>query len=410
MRYSLLNYLSRPKSNDELVCITVNEADAPLRYYRHPECSRVSQAGALVGPLPKHLDGNHPIAGILSTLSTPPADPARDHQVEVQTGLLLCPATGRWYPVRDFIPEILPDHLRNLQNDFEFLRSLKQNLPQSLYAALDNPSLFNQGGAPDEGVKHKLSEIGITSRIDDPEEFFAPGYLSPFNPMDPFQTAYVIRVFGFCISLIQDSGAKVVLDTGCGYAWTTEWLMKSGFEVIGFDITRAYLDVGKSRMGKTTPYLVLGDTENLPLRNNSCDAVLGFDSFHHIPDRKAAMGQFDRILRQDGHVVLAEPNGAHEAHEVSQAVMEKYGILERGMELTDVFQYVAGTNFRNVEQAIPLRISHRERWKSMSNQFVLKHNWSAANLFVINRTPAPHKSFAARVLTVARRFLCGDLP
>jgi SAM-dependent methyltransferase len=228
--------------------------------------------------------------------------------------------------------------------------------------------------------------------------------------MDPFQTAYVLRIFGFCISLIQDSGAKVVLDTGCGYAWTTEWLMKSGFEVIGFDITRAYLDIGKSRMGRSTPYLVLGDTENLPIRDNSCDAVLGFDSFHHIPDRQAAIGQFDRILRQGGSVFLAEPNGAHEAHQVSQAVMEKYGILERGMELADVLQYVAGTALCNVEHTIPLRISHHERWRSLSNHFVEAHNWSAANLFVINRTPAPYKSLAARILTVARRFLCGDLP
>lgn len=410
MRYSLLNYLSRPKSNDELVCVTVSEADSPLKYYRRRECSRVSQSGALVGPLPGDLTANHPISGVLSALSTAPAEPARDHQVEVQTGLLVCPATGRWYPIREFIPELLPDHLRNLQNDFEFLRSLKKALPESLYATLDNPSLFNEGGAPDEGARHKLSEIGIAGRIDNPEDFFAPGYLAPFNPMDPFHTACIIRIFGFCLSLIQESGAKVVLDTGCGYAWTTEWLMKSGFEVIGFDITRTYLDVGKARMGQACPFLVRGDTENLPIRNNSCDAVLGFDSFHHIPDRKAAIGQFDRILRQDGSVFLAEPDGAHEAHEVSQAVMEKYGILERGMDLTDVLQYVAGTGFRSVEQTIPLRITHRERWRGLSGLFVVAHNWSAANLFVINRTPAPHKNLAERVLTVARRFLCGDLP
>lgn len=409
MRYSLLNFVSRPSSSNELVCVSVKEAAAPIEHYRFQPSSRVSQPGALVGPLPQQITSAHPIAGLLSALATPPAEPDRNLQVEVETGLLICPDTGRWYPIRGFIPEILPDHLRDLQHDFEFLRTLQSQLPQDLFQALHQESLFSHRLAADQGIEYKRSEIGITARIDDHQGFFAPGYMVPFVPTNTFQTVYVVRVFGFCLSLLQNAGGQIVLDTGCGYAWTTEWLMKSGFEPIGIDITRAYLDVGRQRTGAIAPHLVRGDTENLPIRNSSMDAVVGYDSFHHIPDRPSAMRQFDRVLADGGHIILAEPNGAHEAHEVSQAVMEKYGILERGMELQDVRQYVEGTGFCTVDQVIPIHFTHRERWKSLSNEFVDKRNWSAANLFVIHRTPVPPKSLFAKFSTVARRFLCGDL-
>ncbi|HEY3441007.1 MAG TPA: methyltransferase domain-containing protein [Paludibaculum sp.] len=409
MRYSLLNFVSRPSSNNELVCVTVKEAEAPMEQYRFQPCSRVSRPGAIVGPLPPQISSAHPTADILASLAAPPAEPDRNLQVEVETGLLICPETGRWYPVRGFIPEILPDHLRDFQQDFEFLRTLQNHLPLELFRALDQESLFSNRLATDQGIAYKRSEIGITARIDDQKSFFAPGYMVPFIPTNTFQTVYVVRVFSFCLSLLQNAGGQIVLDTGCGYAWSTEWLMKSGFEPIGVDITRAYLDVSRQRTGAIAPHLVRGDTENLPIRNRSIDAVIGYDSFHHIPDRPAAMRQFDRVLGDGGHIILAEPNEAHEAHEVSQSVMEKYGILERGMELQDVLQYVAGTGLCRVDQVFPVQINHRDRWKSLSNEFVAKHNWSAANLFVINRAPVPPKSLFAKVSTVARRFLCGDL-
>ena len=340
--------------------------------------------------------------------------PARNHDVEVESGLLICPVTGRWYPIRNFIPEVLPDHLRDLRQDFAFLRSIEHCLPPQLFAALYNETLFPERGLSDEGSNYKFSEIGITSKIDDPE-FFGPGYLSPFNPSASEHTIYLLRLFGFCISLIEGVAGKTVLDTGCGYAWTTEWLMKAGFEAIGIDITRVYLEVGRARAGMFSPYMVIGDTENLPIRSDSIDAVLGFDSFHHIPDRKAAMVQFDRVLREGGRIVLGEPNGAHEQDAGSQAVMAKYGILERGMELADVRDYTAGTRLRHAEQIFPLRVPHDKLMTPLSAEFLAAHNWSPANLFRIERTappataPVPGSAAGPRggLLQAARRWLGG---
>ena len=389
VRYSLLNFLQCPVSGAELVCLAVKEAPMPLAQYRLSEGQRVNRPGAIVGPLPA-LRMRTAFSRTLASYAGQPAESGRNTEVEVETGLLVCPITGRWYPVRDFIPEILPDHLRDFHADFEFLRGLRSAIPEAVFTLINSEAVFQRKSHRDAGVSHKQSEIGIASKIDDPG-FFGPGYLSPFNPHATEHTAHLIKLFAFCLSLLYPTGARIVLDTGCGYAWTTEWLLKSGFEPIGIDITRAYLDVGKARIGNHRPYLVVGDTENLPIQASCLDAVLGFDSFHHIPDRNRAMRQFDRALEPGGHIILGEPGGEHEHDQHARDVMEKYGILEKGMELDDVQAYVSGTSLGPVQQHHVLKLTDDSLNAAVTPEFIKQHGWCAANLFVIQK-PARKRS------------------
>ena len=136
---------------------------------------------------------------------------------------------------------------------------------------------------------------------------------------------------------------EIVLDAGCGFSWTTEWLLRSGYVPLGVDLCRAYLEIGLARVGGNRPHLVVGDIEHLPIRSAAVHAVLGFEAFHHLPNRGAAMQEFHRVLRDGRPVVLVEPPGGHEHATVSVDAMAKYGTLEVGMELEDVADYAAGS-------------------------------------------------------------------
>ena len=198
--------------------------------------------------------------------------------------------------------------------------------------------------------------MGIRSKVDD-LGFFGPRRIAPFNPHARVHSAYLIKLLGLCLPLVDPDGtARAVLDAGSGYSWTTEWMGRLGMEAIGSDITRDYLELAVERCGAQTPHLVVADTENLPLRAEAVDAVLGFDAFHHIPDRRRAMLEFHRTLRPGGRVVLAEPNAEHEHAQGSKDVMEKYGILEKGMDWKDVLQYVDGLPYEPPEQHYHLRV------------------------------------------------------
>ena len=309
---------------------------------------------------------------------------AQETSGEVETGLLACRTCARWFPISKFLPELLPDHLRDRQRDERFLRDWAHTLPVDIVASLRTEPTAMDSSSIDQGASYKHAEMAISANVDDPD-FFSPGYSSPFNRHNTEHSLYLIKLFGAAVPLLELKGGSVLLDSGCGYAWTTEWLYKAGVEAIGIDICRTYLDIGIERMGSNRPHLAVADAENLPIRSKSIDAILAFESAHHIPDRRRAMAGFARVLKPTGRMVLAEPGAAHEHAQVSVDVMNKYGILEKGMELEDVKEYADGTEMVEPEQIFLVRTSQRDFGASLDRAFVQSRSALEGNLFRIIR-------------------------
>ena len=51
---------------------------------------------------------------------------------EIVEGLIVCPKCLRWYPIRDEIPEMLPDELRKESDDLPFLKKCKNKFPEKV--------------------------------------------------------------------------------------------------------------------------------------------------------------------------------------------------------------------------------------------------------------------------------------
>jgi 27-O-demethylrifamycin SV methyltransferase len=315
---------------------------------------------------------------LLGNFADAPAAPERGRSVEVDAGLLVCGPCGRWYPIVRGIPEMLSDHLRDANREAPIFEAAVAAVPASLADALRrfHPS---PDASSDPGAHHKRAEITIETKVDEPL-FFVPGRSSPFAYWDSDFSIYLIKLFGAAAPLLSIGRGDVLVDSGCGYAWTTEWLFRSGFDPIGVDICRTYLEVGIARMGMPRPHLVVGDVENLPLATDTARAVLAYESFHHVPDRRRAMAGYHRVLQPGGTVVLAEPGAAHEAAKASVDAMEKYGILEKGMELDDVKGYAEGTTFA-AEQILTLRAPHTELGARLDEPFVRARSVVEGNLF-----------------------------
>jgi len=47
---------------------------------------------------------------------------------------LRCPKCGRWFPIMDEIPILLPDEMRNKKEDLEFLSKYREKLPREVVA------------------------------------------------------------------------------------------------------------------------------------------------------------------------------------------------------------------------------------------------------------------------------------
>ncbi|MBE9391682.1 Trm112 family protein [Fervidicoccus fontis] len=70
----------------------------------------------------------------IKNLTTPP--PCEEcFKREIETGVLYCPGCGRWYPIINGIPHMLPDYIRKEEKnkDIEFLKKYKDKLPEKIW-------------------------------------------------------------------------------------------------------------------------------------------------------------------------------------------------------------------------------------------------------------------------------------
>jgi uncharacterized protein YbaR (Trm112 family) len=67
-----------------------------------------------------------------------------EEQEEVSEGIIICPKCSRWYPIRDEIPEMLPDELREARDDVPFLERWRSKIPPKI---LSQGKPFNLSGS-----------------------------------------------------------------------------------------------------------------------------------------------------------------------------------------------------------------------------------------------------------------------
>jgi len=66
---------------------------------------------------------------------------------EIVEGIILCPKCLRWYPIRDEIPEMLPDELREEKDEIKFLQKWRDKIPRKI---LYEGKPFNLSGKLDQ--------------------------------------------------------------------------------------------------------------------------------------------------------------------------------------------------------------------------------------------------------------------
>lgn len=51
---------------------------------------------------------------------------------EIVEGMIICSKCLRWYPIRDEIPEMLPDELRDKKDELPFFKKWKSRIPKKI--------------------------------------------------------------------------------------------------------------------------------------------------------------------------------------------------------------------------------------------------------------------------------------
>ncbi len=98
-----------------------------------------------------------------------------------------------------------------------------------------------------------------------------------------------------------------LLDVGCGTGPMIELLVKEfpDRNYTGIDLTPRMIEVAQEKKLAHTKFLV-GDSENLPFAENTFDAVICTNSFHHYPNPQAFINGVARVLKKSGKLVLRD--------------------------------------------------------------------------------------------------------
>ncbi|MEM2088363.1 MAG: Trm112 family protein [Thermoproteota archaeon] len=67
-------------------------------------------------------------------------------KMEILNGILICSKCNRWYPIVEEIPQLLPDELRERNEDLSFLKKYAENAPEKI---LEEGVPFNLKTKPD---------------------------------------------------------------------------------------------------------------------------------------------------------------------------------------------------------------------------------------------------------------------
>jgi len=118
MKYRLMNVLACPYDKTfPLRLVVVKRAERPERQYTwhwKPFCEEYCSYRGL--KVKEHPD----------------AFPCEEcHKWEIETGVIYCPTCGRWYPIIEEMPRMLPDELRDEEEELAFLESAAQDLKRA---------------------------------------------------------------------------------------------------------------------------------------------------------------------------------------------------------------------------------------------------------------------------------------
>lgn len=146
-----------------------------------------------------------------------------------------------------------------------------------------------------------------------------------------------------------------VLDLGSGAGndvFIARRIVGQKGHVIGVDMTEAMIakaNENKQKLGYDNVDFVLGEIENLPLKDNSIDVSVSNCVLNLVPNKKKAYQEVYRVLKPEGHFSMSDivlngvlPKGIMEAAEMYA------GCISGALQQEEYIQAIKDAGFKNI--------------------------------------------------------------
>lgn len=179
------------------------------------------------------------------------------------------------------------------------------------------------------------------------------GYLTRKPYPDPNRSLYFLDL-GQIMKLLPPVPARI-LDLGVGPGWTSEFLARCGYSVVGVDIAPDMIKLASRRL---TPELDLifevHDYEHsLPI--DGFDVAVIYDALHHAVNEGQVAANVFKALKPGGMFITLEPGVGHAESQEAQDAIRRFGTTEKDMEYARQVAAMREAGFGTVKQY--LRVS-----------------------------------------------------
>ena len=127
---------------------------------------------------------------------------------------------------------------------------------------------------------------------------------------------------------------KRVLDIGCGNGSLVRFMAHQGAEAVGLEPSQERLAACEASKWVPGTDYVEGSGENLPFEDGSFDAVVIFNSLHHLPAKGMApwLEECARVLAAEGQLWVLEPIAEGPYFEVMRPVEDETEVRAQAYE------------------------------------------------------------------------------
>ncbi len=240
----------------------------------------------------------------------------------------------------------------------------------------------------------KAGELTYLSALSDGRKEHAEN-----KPFSDTGAGHLFADLGMMRMLLHDPPGRV-LDLGCGTGWTSCFLAKMGYEVVGQDIAPDMIKsaiINKQRYEAHSANFVVSDYESMAYENEF-DGACFFDSLHHAEDERLALEAVFRALKPGGVVVTHEPGKGHSKHEDSIHAVEEYGVTEKDMPPSHIMQIGAEIGYSKARY-FPFPRDVMNMLMRTKPQSLASHRSG-----MIGRIGSGLRTFGARLHTLKRLF------
>jgi SAM-dependent methyltransferase len=174
-----------------------------------------------------------------------------------------------------------------------------------------------------------------------------------YKPWNESRTSRYFLDFGQILQLLPPPPARV-LDLGVGPGWTSIFLARCGYVVLGLDIAPDMVRIAAENASPELPLNFVCYDYQADLPAEDYDAVLVYDALHHSMDEGAVIRNVYKALGRGGMFITAEPGVGHSSQPGSVDAVKKFGTTEKDMEFARQLPLMRKAGVTEVRQYLRL--------------------------------------------------------